>query len=1026
MKQAGNFRTTSNKLSLGQKLITRRLLALVFALGTLAQPCFADIQVITPTLNPNEIVVAVTTPQEYGAVGDGTTDDTAAFQKALDSVFHSGHSGGGVVFVPAGTYAFYGNLKIPNGVTLHGDWKDWTTGAGGAVGTTFKVFTTGSADGTPFINVDDSSALRGVNIWYPNQDAANITPYPFTLQVGTDSEVQNVALVNSYQGIISKGPKHILSTVIGTPLLMGIQLDSIADIVHTEDIRFSPDIWSKSGLPGAPLANGPQAAWMRANGTGMRLQRVDGQLNMDTRISGYHVGIEAKKGDSGTAGATFYSGSITHCGTALLAEQMPGALGLMFANMTLDGDIAVNRTDTTSAANVLFSHCTIIGRHGTAVSMNGNGSQSWMQFQSCSITGTLQLNQGVFNAVNCALSGSPQCKIGVQATMASFTGCTFSPSKNIVNQGLGSLLVDNRPSSSPAMPILPWATVKSNYLTRKPARADLFVATTYGATGDGVTDDTAAIQSALDAAKTNGGGIVYLPGGKYKLTTTLTVPGGVELRGPYEMRHRTWPASDGKIKGAVLQPYGGQGSTTGPVAIALEANSGLVGVTISYESQTNAGLPFPATIQGRGANVYVIGVQCPNPYWYVDMDTYKCVNHFIYMVDGWCINMGFNIGHDSSGTVVDCQGNWTYWIDNYGSASCLSGKNTKGLLDSVYHHSTGFQLGQCTETLVKSFNIIECDFMHFVTENGHGPDATLIGCYCDASIKGMVLDSAADSTISAVNTPMCIFDDNGYADLKQATVGVLSTPNFQGTARFFNTTLFASPYWDFDINGGDVGLEGVHMNGHSYLGSRVNAGVFHLVNGSSNGATGGPNDHPPYHVAFGTKAGMAGKTSEFIGNYTQSGCTYDNSSSDPVNAWGNFALDGSTIVGNIALHCPVTASSSADGLAASNAVDGNPGTRWSSDSSDNQWIYVDLGSMVNLSGVRLVWENAYGKSYKIQVSPDASTWTDVYSTTTGTGGIYNIVFSASGRYVRMLGIQRGTAYGYSLWEFQIFADATGP
>ncbi len=53
--------------------------------------------------------------------------------------------------------------------------------------------------------------------------------------------------------------------------------------------------------------------------------------------------------------------------TALLAQDMPGAFGLMFANFTLDGDIAVSRTNTADDANALFDHCQIIGRTGPAV-----------------------------------------------------------------------------------------------------------------------------------------------------------------------------------------------------------------------------------------------------------------------------------------------------------------------------------------------------------------------------------------------------------------------------------------------------------------------------------------------------------------------------------------------------------------------------------------------------------------------------------------------------------------------------------
>ncbi|MBO4270404.1 discoidin domain-containing protein [Microbispora triticiradicis] len=116
-----------------------------------------------------------------------------------------------------------------------------------------------------------------------------------------------------------------------------------------------------------------------------------------------------------------------------------------------------------------------------------------------------------------------------------------------------------------------------------------------------------------------------------------------------------------------------------------------------------------------------------------------------------------------------------------------------------------------------------------------------------------------------------------------------------------------------------------------------------------------------------------------------------------------------------------TASSTENaGTPASAAVDGNTGTRWSSAFGDPQWLQVDLGTTATLSQVTLNWEAAYATSFKIQVSADAATWTDLYSTTTGTGGVQTLNVTGSGRYVRVYGTARATAYGYSLWEFQVY------
>ncbi|HEV3172185.1 MAG TPA: discoidin domain-containing protein [Actinocrinis sp.] len=127
---------------------------------------------------------------------------------------------------------------------------------------------------------------------------------------------------------------------------------------------------------------------------------------------------------------------------------------------------------------------------------------------------------------------------------------------------------------------------------------------------------------------------------------------------------------------------------------------------------------------------------------------------------------------------------------------------------------------------------------------------------------------------------------------------------------------------------------------------------------------------------------------------------------------------------NVALNHPATASSLENAtFPASNAVDGNTGTRWSSQFSDPQWLQVDLGSTQSICQVVIQWETASGKAYQIQVSNDATNWTTIYSTTTGPGGTETLNVSGSGRYIRMYGTARNTQWGYSIWEFQVYAGS---
>ncbi len=141
--------------------------------------------------------------------------------------------------------------------------------------------------------------------------------------------------------------------------------------------------------------------------------------------------------------------------------------------------------------------------------------------------------------------------------------------------------------------------------------------------------------------------------------------------------------------------------------------------------------------------------------------------------------------------------------------------------------------------------------------------------------------------------------------------------------------------------------------------------------------------------------------------------------------WMQFNQAGGN--NNLALNKPVTASSvQPGGYDVSLAVDGNGSSRWSSTFTDPSWMYVDLGATYNISRVKLSWETAYGKAYRIQLSPDAVNWTDIYSTTTGNGGVNDLTgLSGSGRYVRMYGTVRGTQFGYSLYEFEVYGSSAG-
>jgi M6 family metalloprotease-like protein len=162
------------------------------------------------------------------------------------------------------------------------------------------------------------------------------------------------------------------------------------------------------------------------------------------------------------------------------------------------------------------------------------------------------------------------------------------------------------------------------------------------------------------------------------------------------------------------------------------------------------------------------------------------------------------------------------------------------------------------------------------------------------------------------------------------------------------------------------------------------------------------------------------------GNYTLTAVAYDYEDASTVSE--PVTINVSAASNNLALNKPVTFSSiETSALTGANAVDGNGSTRWSSAFTDQQYFVVDLGSAYNIERVKISWETALGKNYQIQFSTDNATWTTAKDITNNTSLINDITgLSGSARYVKMNGITRGTPYGYSIYEFEVYGNASVP
>ncbi|MDE5749247.1 MAG: glycoside hydrolase family 55 protein, partial [Duncaniella sp.] len=126
-----------------------------------------------------DYAVATYNVLDYGIDNTGTQDCTAEVQKIIDACggVGIGHSSrgdyrnpsGGSVYFPAGRYLFKGQLVIPRGVTIRGDWKRPTAENGKVEGTIFVVQPTRgkgvTATNYAFITMQPSTLVSNISFW---------------------------------------------------------------------------------------------------------------------------------------------------------------------------------------------------------------------------------------------------------------------------------------------------------------------------------------------------------------------------------------------------------------------------------------------------------------------------------------------------------------------------------------------------------------------------------------------------------------------------------------------------------------------------------------------------------------------------------------------------------------------------------------------------------------------------------------------------------------------------------------------
>ncbi|MDR2757576.1 MAG: glycoside hydrolase family 55 protein [Planctomycetaceae bacterium] len=315
--------------------------------------------------------------REFGAVGDGKTDDTAAFQKALDAAATSDSQ---VVSVPRGNYRFEGSLEVPVGVTLKGVWESVPAHIGirnkGQVrptddGTTFLVTGgQGQINDTPFLTLNTNSTLKGICIYYPDQKEDDVpTEYPWTIAMrGKNPAILDCELLNPYQAIdATKNERHLIRNISGQPLRLGIYVDSIYDIGRIENVHFNP-WWSMK----------PKLfRWQMENGEAFVFGRSDWQYVHNTFCFGYNIGYRFIETKSGVCNGNFLGIGADDCYTAVVVDQS-APMGLLITNgefVSFHGlEPTMVRVGNKNRGVIRFSNCAFWGPCRQIAAVEGLGT----------------------------------------------------------------------------------------------------------------------------------------------------------------------------------------------------------------------------------------------------------------------------------------------------------------------------------------------------------------------------------------------------------------------------------------------------------------------------------------------------------------------------------------------------------------------------------------------------------------------------------------------------------------------------
>lgn len=305
----------------------------------------------------------------------------------------------------------------------------------------------------------------------------------------------------------------------------------------------------------------------------------------------------------------------------------------------------------------------------------------------------------------------------------------------------------------------------------------------YGAAGDGVADDTQAIQDVLDAAGNNGGGVVFVPSGRYRIAGGLTVPTGVTLRGDWNS-----PGTGAAVAGTILMAYAGRGNPDETSFIQLQQASGVTNLSVWYPEQSlSSPVAYPWTIeQLSGDSATVENVTLVNSYNGVKIGPAWNELHYLKNVYGTALNTGIFLDFTTDiGRLEKIRLAPEYW-----ALSGLPGAPELGqLINYTTTHAEGIVMGRSDWEYMSDVRISGFKTgMRVTTRTGSTETANAQFYKVDIS------DSNVALKIEGVNDFGLLITDSSFrADVGANPTAIYATQGFRSIVQFNNVTIGGSP-----------------------------------------------------------------------------------------------------------------------------------------------------------------------------------------------------------------------------------------